>query len=198
MAAAAGMDACVHGGLLVVELPAVGRGNLGRLQQRGAAWSRCDMLEEKELLVSQLKAHRNLLQSLWSYVDTAGGRKGSEAAQEPKRWYAGAKGQRQQRPVTGITEQLLGKRRRTAKSFTALIPKPQEGLTMGFTPEDTGLKSKSGLRHQRRSSPAFSSSNGPDQFHELGVPSSQHSSPAGLIWICTPRRRAGQTRCVDQ
>ena len=127
------------------------KADIKRLQQRGAAWSRCDMLEEKELLLSQLKAHRNLLQSLWSYVDTAGGRKGSEA-QEPKRWYAGAKGQRQQRPVTGITEQLLGKRRRTAKSFTALIPKSQEGLTMGFTPEDTGLKSKSGLRHQRRSS----------------------------------------------
>jgi hypothetical protein len=107
------------------------KSDIKRLVQRAAAFRRCGMLKEKNVLLTQLSAHRDLLQNLWTFVDNGGIKGSATASQEPKRWYAGS-GPRKQRPVTGITERL-GKQRLTAKSFSALIPATRG---MVLTPDD--------------------------------------------------------------
>eukprot|EP01043_Picozoa_sp_COSAG02_P032362 COSAG02_NODE_2158_length_9635_cov_32.352139_8_plen_446_part_00 len=110
------------------------KADIKRLVQRSAAFHRCGMLKDKTVLLTQLNAHRDLLQNLWAFVDNGGAKGSTIAAQEPKRWYAGS-ASRKQRPVTGITERL-GKQRKAAKSFTALIPTTTH---MVLTPDDPSV-----------------------------------------------------------
>ena len=115
------------------------KADIKRLQQKRRQFVQCDMVAEKDTLLSQLKAHRDLLQNLWAYVDTGGKKLTPQGEQvEARRWYAGVEGERQRRPVTGM-QSALGKRKSTSKSFSTLVPKEQPGVMTPDDPHVTGI-----------------------------------------------------------
>ena len=133
------------------------KADIKRLQQSRRQFKKCDMIGEKDALLSQLKAHRDLLQNLWAYVDTNGKKPRPQGVQvEARRWYAGAEGERQRRPVTGM-QSALGRRQSTSKSFSTLIPKEQPG---SMTPDDPHVIGVTNVNSRTRMLPDLSSSGG--------------------------------------
>ena len=115
----------VYGGAAIVPREYTAKevkNDIRRLQQHGSAWARCDLLRPKTRLVSQLRAHLQLLSSLWAHVD-------GETTVDPElamRWYVGSES-KERRPVTGMAERLRGGAPRASPlSFTALLPRETE------------------------------------------------------------------------